>query len=76
MIISHFRRLLNPIQVYDVIDSPPEKVLTWLKTTKLECIYVLVAGGDGTVGGVLNGIHNLQLKVLKIQFFIEYLFFL
>ncbi|XP_025407270.1 diacylglycerol kinase epsilon-like isoform X2 [Sipha flava] len=27
LIISHFRRLLNPIQVYDVIDCPPEKAL-------------------------------------------------
>jgi hypothetical protein len=24
----------------------------------------LVAGGDGTVAGVLNSIHNLQLKVI------------
>lgn len=70
LIISHFRRLLNPIQVYDVIDSPPEKVLVWLKNTQLECIYILVAGGDGTVAGVLNGIHNLQLKVLIYLLFI------
>lgn len=65
LIISHFRRLLNPIQVYDVIDCPPEKALTWLKTTHLDSVYVMVAGGDGTVAGVLNAIHNLQLKVLR-----------
>jgi len=64
LIISHFRRLLNPIQVYDVIDCPPEKALDWLKTTQLECVFILVAGGDGTVAGVLNSIHNLQLKVI------------
>lgn len=64
LIISHFRRLLNPIQVYDVIDCPPEKALNWLKTTQLECVFILVAGGDGTVAGVLNSIHNLQLKVI------------
>lgn len=63
LIISHFRRLLNPIQVYDVIDTPPEKALAWLKTSQLECVYVMVAGGDGSVAGVLNGIHNLHLKV-------------
>jgi len=50
--------------VYDVIDCPPEKALNWLKTTQLECVFVLVAGGDGTVAGVLNSIHNLQLKVI------------
>lgn len=64
LIISHFRRLLNPIQVYDVIDCPPEKALDWLKTSQLESVFVLVAGGDGTVAGVLNSIHNLQLKVI------------
>lgn len=64
IIISHFRRLLNPIQVYDVIDCPPEKALDWLKNTQLESVFVLVAGGDGTVAGVLNSIHNLQLKVI------------
>lgn len=65
LIISHFHRLLNPIQVYDVIDCPPEKALAWMKTTQLECVYILVAGGDGTIASVLNAIHNLQLKVLK-----------
>jgi len=65
LIISHFRRLLNPIQVYDIIDCPPEKALVWLKYTHIESVYVLVAGGDGSIAGVLNSIHNLQLKVLK-----------
>jgi len=51
--------------VYDVIDCPPEKALAWLKTSQLECVYVLVAGGDGTIAGVLNSIHNLNLNVLK-----------
>jgi len=50
--------------VYDVIDCPPGKALDWLKTTQLECVFILVAGGDGTVSGVLNNIHNLQLKVI------------
>jgi len=63
LIISHFRRLLNPIQVYDIIDCPPEKALVWLKYTHLESVYVLVAGGDGSIAGVLNSIHNLQLKL-------------
>lgn len=49
--------------MYDVIDSPPEKALAWLKTSQLENVYVMVAGGDGSVAGVLNGIHNLHLKV-------------
>jgi len=52
--------------VYDVIDSPPEKSLVWLKNSQLECVYVMVAGGDGTVAGVLNAIHNLHLEVLKL----------
>jgi diacylglycerol kinase (ATP) len=76
LIISHFRRLLNPIQVYDVIDCPPEKALVWLKNTQLECIYVLVAGGDGTVAGVLNGIHNLKLKVLIKLLFVASIYYI
>lgn len=51
--------------MYDVIDCPPSKALAWMKTTQLERVYILVAGGDGTVAGVLNAIHNLQLKVLN-----------
>ncbi|XP_050524928.1 diacylglycerol kinase epsilon-like [Daktulosphaira vitifoliae] len=62
VIMSHFRRILNPIQVYDVIENPPEKVLLWLKNSTLNNIYILVAGGDGTVAGVLNSIYNLKLE--------------
>jgi len=55
--------------VYDVNDCPPKKALAWLKTTQLECVYVLVAGGDGTIAGVLNSIYNSNLKVLKSFFY-------
>lgn len=61
--MSHFRRILNPVQVYDVIENPPEKVLSWMKSSNLNNVYILVAGGDGTVAGVLNSIHCLKLEV-------------
>ncbi|XP_050422906.1 diacylglycerol kinase epsilon-like [Adelges cooleyi] len=62
LIMSYFRRLLNPVQVCDVIENPPEKTLAWMKNANFDRVYILVAGGDGTVAGVLNSVHKLLLK--------------
>lgn len=62
-VLSMFRRLLNPAQVVDLADRPPEVALEWCSLLGDVRTTVLVAGGDGTVAWVLNTIHKMQLKV-------------
>jgi diacylglycerol kinase (ATP) len=63
IILSLFRRLLNPAQVVDLAEHPPEAALEWCSLLGELRASVLVAGGDGTVGWVLNAVNKLQLKV-------------
>lgn len=63
IILSLFRRLLNPAQVVDLADHSPEAALEWCSLLGEVRTTVLVAGGDGTVGWVLNAVNKLQLKV-------------
>ena len=63
MILQAFRGLLNPAQVIDLYDIPPEGGLEWCHLLPHITFRVLVAGGDGTIGWVLNAIDNLKLKV-------------
>ncbi|XP_054283821.1 diacylglycerol kinase epsilon-like [Macrosteles quadrilineatus] len=66
LVLSCFRRLLNPAQVVDLAQWPPQAALEWcqlLGPSLATPAVVLVAGGDGTVGWVLNAIHQLKLKV-------------
>ncbi|KAK6750545.1 hypothetical protein RB195_002488 [Necator americanus] len=68
--IRKFKRLLNPLQVFDIIASGPDFALSFFDA--LDCFRVLVCGGDGTVGWVLGafdrlGLHNkCQLAVLPL----------
>jgi diacylglycerol kinase (ATP) len=64
IILSLFRRLLNPAQVLDLAERPPEAALEWCSLLGKVRATVLVAGGDGTVGWVLNAVNKLQLKVI------------
>ncbi|PAV91156.1 hypothetical protein WR25_10970 [Diploscapter pachys] len=57
--IRKLRRLLNPLQVFDITACPPEFTLTFFEA--LETFRVLVCGGDGTVGWVLSAIDKLGL---------------
>ncbi|XP_046660708.1 diacylglycerol kinase epsilon-like [Homalodisca vitripennis] len=66
LVLSCFRRLLNPAQVVDLSRWPPQAALEWcqlLGPSLSRPAVVLVAGGDGTVGWVLNAIHKLKLKM-------------
>ncbi|GMS97122.1 hypothetical protein PENTCL1PPCAC_19297 [Pristionchus entomophagus] len=69
-LIRKLRRLLNPIQVFDLIACGPEFPLTFF--SHFDTFRVLVCGGDGTVGWVLTAIdklamHNkVQLGVLPL----------
>ncbi|XP_069685225.1 diacylglycerol kinase epsilon isoform X1 [Periplaneta americana] len=62
IILSLFRRLLNPAQVVDLAEHPPETALEWCCLLGEVRATVLVAGGDGTIGWVLNAVDKLQLK--------------
>lgn len=62
-VLSSFRNVLNPAQVIDLADRPPEEALEWcrLLASDVTC-RVIVAGGDGTVGWVFNAIHKIKLE--------------
>lgn len=51
------------LQVIDLCDIPPECGLEWCHLLPHVTFRVLAAGGDGTVGWILNAIDNLKLKV-------------
>ncbi|XP_027227512.1 diacylglycerol kinase epsilon isoform X1 [Penaeus vannamei] len=62
-ILSSFRRYLNPAQVLDLAERPPEEALEWchLVPSGVRCRFI-VAGGDGTVCWVLNAIHKMKFE--------------
>ncbi|XP_014298896.1 diacylglycerol kinase epsilon isoform X2 [Microplitis demolitor] len=62
MVLSMFRRLLNPSQVVDLSERDPVAALEWCRLLGDKSCNVLVAGGDGTVAWLLNSIHKLRLK--------------
>ena len=60
LLITQFRRLLNPIQVWDLAHGGPEKVLKSFSV--LSRFQLLVCGGDGTVSWIISAIEKLQLE--------------
>lgn len=58
-----FRGLLNPAQVIDISEIPPENALEFCRLLPdIQC-RVLVCGGDGTVGWVLDAIDKVNLPI-------------
>lgn len=49
---------LNPIQVINIIDDGLERLKVF---SKLKDIKIIVAGGDGTIGSVLNYIKSGEI---------------
>ncbi|KAL9188324.1 hypothetical protein ACHAXT_006702 [Thalassiosira profunda] len=60
LLITQFRRLLNPIQVYDLANGGPEKVLKSFSV--LSRFQVLICGGDGTVSWIISALEKMDLK--------------
>lgn len=62
-ILSAFRGMLHLCQVVDLQKKKPETALEWCSQLGQICCKILVAGGDGTVGWVLNTIADMNLEV-------------
>lgn len=62
LILSSFRRILNPAQVIDLAERPPEEALEWCHLVPDVTCRIIVAGGDGSVGWVFDAIYKLKFK--------------
>ncbi len=60
LLITQFRRLLNPIQVWDLANGGPEKILKSFSV--LTRFQLLICGGDGTVSWIISALEKLELK--------------
>ncbi|CAL8356420.1 unnamed protein product [Boreogadus saida] len=61
-LLKQFRILLNPVQVFDLSKLAPSKALQLCTLLPPGSVRVLVCGGDGTVGWVLDAIDAMKLK--------------
>ncbi|XP_051850200.1 diacylglycerol kinase epsilon [Antechinus flavipes] len=61
-LLGEFKMLLNPVQVFDLTKVPPAKALQLCILLPDNCARVLVCGGDGTVGWVLDAIDEMKIK--------------
>ena len=57
-----------PSQVFDLSELPPSKALQLCTLLPPGSVRVLVCGGDGTVGWVLDAIDTMKLKVKDCVF--------
>uniref|UniRef100_A0AAG5DBT8 Diacylglycerol kinase n=1 Tax=Anopheles atroparvus TaxID=41427 RepID=A0AAG5DBT8_ANOAO len=60
-VVALMRGILHPLQVFELGQHGPHEALQWAIHAAPTRCRILVAGGDGTVGWVLNTI--LQMKV-------------
>mmetsp|Transcript_6615 Transcript_6615/g.18486 ORF Transcript_6615/g.18486 Transcript_6615/m.18486 type:complete len:1177 (-) Transcript_6615:1413-4943(-) len=60
LILMQLRRLLNPIQIWDLADGDPTTVLrSFLVLSRLK---ILVCGGDGTVSWIISTLESMKLE--------------
>ncbi|KTF71804.1 hypothetical protein cypCar_00050273, partial [Cyprinus carpio] len=57
--LRRFKQLLNPAQVFDLMNGGPHLGLRLFQ--KFDTFRILVCGGDGSVGWVLSEIDTLTL---------------
>ncbi|XP_044531008.1 diacylglycerol kinase epsilon [Gracilinanus agilis] len=62
ILLGEFKILLNPVQVFDLTKVPPIKALQLCSLLPDNSVQVLVCGGDGTVGWVLDAIDQMKIK--------------
>uniref|UniRef100_A0A673FVL4 Diacylglycerol kinase n=1 Tax=Sinocyclocheilus rhinocerous TaxID=307959 RepID=A0A673FVL4_9TELE len=67
VLLGEFRTLLNPVQVFDLSELPPSKALQLCTLLPPGSVRVLVCGGDGTVGWVLDAIDTMKWKVQVVS---------
>ncbi|XP_062550103.1 diacylglycerol kinase epsilon [Armigeres subalbatus] len=60
-VVASMRGILHPLQVFELESHGPQEALQWAIYAAPATCRILVAGGDGTVGWVLNTL--LQMKV-------------
>ncbi|NXJ44829.1 DGKE kinase, partial [Spizaetus tyrannus] len=61
-LLGEFKILLNPVQVFDLSKIAPAKALQLCTLLPCNTVRVLVCGGDGTVGWVLDAIDEMKIK--------------
>lgn len=63
LVLSEFRKYLNPVQVIDLSERKPPAALQWCILLAPKLVRILVAGGDGTIAWVLTSSYKLDLDV-------------
>ncbi|XP_050776686.1 diacylglycerol kinase epsilon isoform X2 [Gopherus flavomarginatus] len=61
-LLGELKILLNPVQVFDLSKISPAKALQLCTLLPYNSARVLVCGGDGTVGWVLDAIDEMKIK--------------
>ncbi|XP_014457301.1 diacylglycerol kinase epsilon isoform X2 [Alligator mississippiensis] len=61
-LLGEFKIILNPVQVFDLKKIAPAKALQLCTLLPCNSVRVLVCGGDGTVGWVLDAIDEMKIK--------------
>ncbi|KRT80304.1 C1 domain containing protein [Oryctes borbonicus] len=61
IVLSEFRKYLNPVQVLDLAERTPAAALQWSVLVAPKPIKLLIAGGDGTVSWILSSVHKMDL---------------
>ncbi|KAF5920461.1 hypothetical protein HPG69_009715 [Diceros bicornis minor] len=67
--LRRFKQLLNPAQVFDLMNGGPHLGLRLFQ--KFDNFRILVCGGDGSVGWVLSEIDKLNLNKQASFFFFQ-----
>jgi diacylglycerol kinase (ATP) len=60
LLLAQLRRLLNPIQVWDLADGGPRPILESFMV--LSRLRLLVCGGDGTVSWIINTLEEMNIQ--------------
>jgi diacylglycerol kinase (ATP) len=60
LLTTQLRGLLNPVQIWDLADGPPEMILESFST--FARLRILVCGGDGTVSWIVSTIESMKMQ--------------